>query len=213
MTPIMKPILFNTEMVRANLRGGKTETRRVVKPQPNPLCPYRNQEDDGMMDWWPSYDSGVKPPYQPGDILYVRETWNGLPTNARAGIPAQYWYKADEPEDSDTGVLRERWRPSIHMPREAARIFLRMLDVRMERLQEISREDTVAEGAPCRLRLHGGYCGNGGLCDCGDWWKEFAKLWDSTVKTADAAIYGWAANPWVWIYKYERISREEAERG
>lgn len=210
MTPIMKPILFNTYMVRANLRGDKTETRRVVKPWPNPLCPYRHQEDDGMMDWWPSYDSGVKPPYQPGDILYVRETWAKV-DNKNSKNYGGYEYRADYMSALCTGLIK--WHPSIHMPREAARLFLRVTDVRMERLQEISREDTVAEGAPCRLRLHGGYCGNGGLCDCGDWWKEFAKLWDSTVKPADLDLYGWDANPWVWVIEYEQISREEAENG
>lgn len=211
----MKSMLFNADMVRAILGGKKTVTRRLVKPQPPKDFPYCHLEDDDlfywttrdgdddMMDWYPSYERGIKPPYHPGDILYVRETW---------GFDKHIWlYKADfSAEDLDKlkGLLR--WFPSIHMPRKAARIFLRVTNVRVERLQSISRDDTVAEGAPCRVRLHGGYCGNGGLCDCSEYQREFAELWDSTVKPLDRAIYGWAANPWVWVIEFERISREEA---
>lgn len=206
----MKPILFNTEMARALLDGRKTVTRRVVKPRHGGRLEVHDDlfGTPCLCERCGSVCRGLKPPYQPGDILWVRETWNGLPANERAGIPAKYWYKADEPEDADTGVLRERWRPSIHMPREAARIFLRVTDVRVERLQDISRDQTAVEGAPCRLRLHGGYCGNGGLCDCNDYNREFAELWDSTIKAADLPRYGWDANPWVWVIEFELLNAE-----
>ena len=83
-----------------------------------------------------------------------------------------------------------KWHPSIHMPREAARIFLRVTDVRVERVQDIDDDGVVAEGL-----------------NIGD---PFDELWDSTIKPADRALYGWDANPWVWVIEFERITREEA---
>ena len=174
----MKPILFNTEMVKALLDGRKTVTRRVVKPQakgrPVPM---------GNNSCWPGYfaiqgtENVICPPYHPSDILWVRETF--------AQPAAQiFWYRADSP------VQAILWRPSIHMPREAARIFLRVTGVRAERLKDITAIQAMDEG----------------FTD----WNDFVKLWDSTIKPADRSRYGWHANPWVWVIEFERISKEEA---
>lgn len=203
----VKPMLFNTGMVRAILDGRKTVTRRVVKPQPPGNFPYCHLEgdnlwywttrdgDDDMMGWWPSYEHGVKPPYQPGDILYVRETWTTL--------VGSYIYKADQkPGMKNPG----KWRPSIHMPKEAARIFLRVTNVRVERLRDMTFEDCLNEGL---------------VYLSADGWFErkvvepatkekFGEIWDGTIKPASLHLYGWLANPWVWVIEFERISKKEA---
>lgn len=187
---ISKPILFNTEMVQAILDNLKTVTRRVVKPQP---VMYGFLET--CFDW-----SNVKAPYSPGDILYVRETfcgWN-LPI-----FGMKYCYKATDPngnraptgQDPDDEWEVRPWRPSIHMPKEAARLFLRVTDVRVERLQDIfddppgSENQIVKEG-----------CKYG--CD-------FIAVWDRTIKPADRALYGWDANPWVWVIEFEKMEAEK----
>lgn len=169
----MKPILFNTEMVRAILDGRKTQTRRVVKPQP------QSYSFDGRVY---IFDEGElqKPSYQSGDILYVRETWCKVP-----GLPP-YVYKAS----CFDGITR-KWHPSIHMPKEAARIFLRVTDVRVERLQHITRDGAISEGCNAAIPV-----------------LEFQGIWDSTIKLADLDRYGWDANPWVWVYTFERCGKD-----
>lgn len=137
----IKPILFNTEMVRAILEGRKTVTRRVIKPQPKSpvVCSL------GVWQETIPCANGVRvfpPPYRPGDILYVRETWAFDTGDDGDEIGTGYFaYKADDLHHPDC-----KWRPSIHMPKEAARIFLRVTDVRVERLQEITAEQAVQEG-------------------------------------------------------------------
>lgn len=196
----MKPILFNTEMVRAILKGRKSVTRRVVKPQP---------KGDGSkpeplitrQEYWNAWgdDNVYRQPFQKGDILWVRETWS-----ISDGL---YLYRAfpgigSEPEKQDAAMRKMglKWRPSIHMPRNAARIFLKVIDVRVERLQAISHEDAEQEGC---------WCDEGGLSMPID---NFAELWDSTIKPKHRTAYGWGANPWVWVIEFERISKEEAEK-
>lgn len=188
MKPDTKPILFNTDMVHAILEGRKTVTRRVVKPQPKgPLVPTM---PGGC---WPGYFEELgtprvqKPPYLPGDILYVRETFCRQHSEE---YPFVYKASVETP-------AAWNWRPSIHMPREAARIFLRVTDVRVERLQEISDDDVLAEGTPNSgsARANRGYFSD--------------NLWDSTIKPADRALYGWAANPWVWVIEFERCEKSE----
>lgn len=179
----MKPILFNTQMVKAILEGRKTVTRRVVKPQPDGLM-YRKSRFD-LPGFFVTHGGSVYiPPYQTGDILYVRETF----VQVAAHI---YWYRADCP------VQNILWRPSIHMPKQAARIFLRVKDVRAEPLKNIKYFDGLAEGIPYRQMED-------------DIIRDFAELWDSTIKPADHASYGWEANPWVWVIEFEQISRKEA---
>ena len=222
----MKPILFNTEMVRAILEGRKTVTRRVVKPQPpNAHDILDFDEEDNSFDFlcgmiadncFIDFAYTAKAPYRPGDILYVRETFTKYQTvnyvkchDGRAFSEVsdgRFAYKADGYESiedlkddirllSDCSfeaveVWDDKWHPSIHMPREAARIFLRVTDVRVERLQEMPPYDIAFEG----FRKQ----------------KDFIALWNSTIKPSDRAIYGWDANPWVWVIEFERISREEA---
>lgn len=144
----MKPILFNTEMTKAILENRKTVTRRVVKPRSRKACGFcvaRNKQDglvSGVYDCYEDgqmFDAPQKPPYRPSDILYVRETWAAW--SRTLGISPALYYKADG--NAPNGI---KWHPSIHMPREAARIFLRVTDVRVERLQDITSEDIVKEG-------------------------------------------------------------------
>ncbi len=186
----MKPILFNTDMVRAILEVRKTVTRRVVKPQlegrPIPMT---------KDSCWPGYfsiegtEKVVRLPYQPGDILWVRETW------AKKPFGAGYIYPTEVPGAG------QKWRPSIHMPRDAARIFLRVTGVRIDRLQEITEEEATAEG--CRKWFEGSALEVPAR-------SYFCNLWDSTIKPKDRPTYGWEANPWVWVIEFERISREAA---
>lgn len=141
--PTMKPILFSTPMVKAILAGNKTMTRRVVKGLPDDQsgCDLGIiKRPDGSLTGY----GFEKVPYQPGDILWVRETWNCIRFGNGKTVPFQteYWYKADESGDNPDN----KWRPSIFMPREAARIFLRVKGVRVERVQEISETDAIAEG-------------------------------------------------------------------
>jgi len=184
----MKPILFNTEMVRAILDGRKSVTRRVVKPQPI-------WSDCGMRWWWKgdrfwwrdnwdpmesiTYQNSI---FRPGDILYVRETW-------RMMWDGTYRYRAD-PEEPKLG-----WRPSIHMPKEAARLFLRVTDVRVERLQEINHDGIRKEGIVT--------VGSPGSPERINPFFTFKDLWDSTIKKADLPRYGWDANPYVWRVSFE----------
>mgnify|MGYP000407702455 CR=1 FL=1 len=187
----MKPILFNTEMVRAILDGRKTVTRRPIKPQPEG-CPVPMAKDS----CWPGYfaiqgtEKVVRPSYQPGDILWVRETWNCLPIpEPLRGTSKTYWYKADGAGSKD------KWRSPYHMPREAARIFLRVTGVREERLQDINLDHPGPKNQVVREGFH--Y-----LCD-------FIAVWERTIKPADRSSYGWEANPWVWVIEFERISKED----
>ena len=196
----MKPILFNTDMVRAILEDRKTVTRRVVKPQPqeSETNPHRltsgcyyfdvpSKRFPGDLDrivgpYWP--------PYQPGDTLWVRETW-AHPSKeeiARGTDKNIFLYRADVPS---VPYAWDHWNPSIHMPREAARIFLRVTGVRVERLRDVKYFDCLAEGIPYRQMET-------------DIVQDFSTLWDNTIKPADRAAYGWAANPWVWVIQFER---------
>lgn len=203
----MKPILFNTEMVRAILDNRKTVTRRVVKPQekifknlsfgytaftPNGHISVRGEwtDRDGNKRYGENF---IKLPYCPGDLLYVRETWCQPAAHT-------FWYKAD------STVQNIKWRPSIHMPREAARIFLRVTDVRVERLQDISDKDLLREGEEPYIRADG-------MFDRRNTKTSFIGMWNSTLKPKDRPLYGWAANPWVWVVAFEKVSREEAENG
>jgi hypothetical protein len=168
-----KPIIFSTPMVKAILEGRKTMTRRVIRPQPQ--------------SWHGDYLTGcereeIKQRIYPGDILWVRETW-AMEVSYSPDPEAElirYLYKAD-------GSETFRWHPSIHMPRAAARIFLRVTDVRVERVQDINEKDVAAEGI-----AETGNCDE--LC-------VFADLWDSLNAKRG---FGWEANPWVWVVSFER---------
>lgn len=197
-----KPILFNTEMVKAILEGRKTQTRRIIKPQPvNPqLFNLRWMvQSDGR-------DIPIASPYIPGDILWVRETW------CEPYVPGEYAYRADYMYEYDIipnpdgnielSVNMFRWHPSIHMPKDAARIFLRVRDVHPEKIQSIHADECPSEGV---WPLFSGFA-----CDREKYYKTaFANLWDSTIKSGDREIYSWAANPWVWVIKFEQCEKPE----
>lgn len=223
----MKPILFNTKMVRAILDGRKTQTRRVVKSLDR-LSFYRAEPSEdayealGKWDFFYGWLEGgvmfdacasVKAPYSIGDILWVRETWNGDWCD-------NYIYKADGGSAVSSGYDKEpRWHPSTHMPRDAARIFLRVNDVQVERLNEISQSDAIDEGALtcdlCETDEYKESCEKakreGSKPPIGYSPRErFAALWDSTIKNTEITKYGWAANPWVWVIKFERCERPDS---
>ena len=202
---MIKPMLFNSEMVRAILEGRKSVTRRVVKPQPIAAVKTLYRKDE--TNFWRTHGADCwyefRAPCAPGDILWVRETW----AKSMAGT---FMYRAD-----DKAIMVERWHPSIHMPREAARIFLRVTGVRVERLQEITPQQAMAEGQP---RCTGSITICGGSTSCqscegsfGNARQWFSEVWDSTIDPKDRAAYGWNANPWVWVIELQRISKEEAD--
>ena len=203
-----KPILFNTEMVRAIQEGRKTQTRRIIKGLP--LYPPFLEVDEGR-GWLEDSESGTFyaleafSKIQPGDMLWVRETW------CKWWLPHGEWsyrYKATSPygnrapamPDSDDEPFTMPWKPSIHMPREAARIFLTVKDVRAERLQSITMDEIKAEG----LTSAGVHVGDEEIA-----FKEWELLWNSTVRKDDLERYGWAANPWVWVIRFERCGKPE----
>lgn len=195
----MKPILFNTEMVRAILEGRKTVTRRLIKPQPkNDIvlhCGVYQETHAGA--------NGLRvfpPPYQVGDILYVRENWaitSEIPEIAEDG-PV---YMADF-TDRELRHLQDkhfRWHPSIHMPRDLARIFLRVTECKIVRLQDITPNQCAAEG----IELFKGSADARGTY----YIYSFADLWDTTMKPTERNKYGWDANPWVWAVSFERCEK------
>ena len=221
----MKPILFNTPMTQAIDEDRKAATRRLVTPQPI----FREGEtgtparlDDGSwcfkIDQYDNvYEFHLKPKYEPGDILYVRETWcdptpdqSGWPILYKAAMP-MHWDAKDTEIGEEVTLKAEdyKWRPSIHMPKEAARIFLRVTAVRMERLKEITPEDAVAEGA-VKKPHYVWYGGEKCLVGHHRYIAAFVDIWNSTIKKEDLPAYGWDANPWVWVYEFEKISKEES---
>ena len=227
----MKPILFNTDMVQAILEGRKSVTRRIVKPQPKSHIAYAcmgsrcGKWGYPGKDAWKYWDDDsfrlpddisqdelkVKwtPPCHTDDILYVRETWCSAYDGER------YFYLSDKHTDREEKQLLDyndvKWRPSIHMPREAARIFLRVTAVRVERLQDITHEQARAEGCDGRCNCPSSGAPGSLSCVTMDFSVEkFETVWDSTIKPADLPIYGWEANPWVWVIEFERISKEAA---
>lgn len=225
-----KPILFNTEMVMAILDGRKTVTRRVLKNQDENAYIYDWNYMDGMkadVDLICDRNGEVyalanKPPCHTGDILYVREAFAPVIDYIEGEPETVYAYKASTPNNQYVGNVMSlpitAWHPSIHMPKEAARIFLRVTDVRVERLQNIITGDYRTPGninkegiyEPCTCCTHP----NG---DCKDFIRDqtcrlvhsFAALWNSTVRKSGIETYCWAANPWVWVIEFERVEVQE----
>ena len=196
----IKPILFNTEMVRAILDGRKSCTRRIIKPQWEecPHCKYVHKEyiygklAENVYCAKCGYPllPERRAPYQPGDILYVRETWKKAPNG--------YYYYEDWQRNDIADVTK--WKPSIHMPKEAARIWLKVTDVRVERLQDITSEQIGREG----VEVEYPHVLNGE-----EKRYAFSRLWDSTIKKSDLDRNGWNASPWVWVIEFERCEKPE----
>ncbi|MCE5221882.1 MAG: hypothetical protein LLF98_11645 [Clostridium sp.] len=210
-----KPILFNTEMVKAIWEGRKTTTRRLVKGNVQKLNIIGSSSSDGVNFNYVSFGYGnindinsvnikerVKAPYLPGDILYVRETWmisNPFGDFAKDNRTAEYMYKAGYAKGKRIAITREMekklgaWKPSIHMPKVAARIFLKVTGIRAEKLQDITenqiRQEGIKEEFPPLAQ------------------DEFRDLWNSTLKKEQLKIYGWNANPYVWVIEFEVIKK------
>ena len=212
----IKPILFNTEMVRAIMDGRKSCTRRMVKPQPNEKHTYplgfvtdsTEKKDVGCFGFGINEYSGsiqyTKPQYQPGDILYVRETW-GHPIFLNSD--KQYVFRADKIAESGFKNDSHIWHPSIHMPKEAARIWLKVTNVRVERLQDITEDGAEAEGAiDNRGFIHSPENEYDRIYTAREY---FIKIWDRTIKKSDLDIYGWDVNPWVWVIEFERCEKPQ----
>lgn len=206
----MKPILFNTEMVRAILDGRKTVTRRILKPQPRGhsalsrkvrVSDVRQTRSGVIRKDWIRYEfedgTTAACNIQPGNILYVRETWGH--TADLPGISEEDTVYAADFSDQELAHLKDkhfRWRPSIHMPKDLARLFLRVTEVRAERLQNMQIADVLAEGIMTEVK---------------DYWEEWHNLWDSTISKADLDAYGWKVNPWVWVIQFEVCEKPEGQ--
>lgn len=196
------PILFSTPMVQAILKGRKTQTRRVVKidgmlPYTG-MKPLSTHECGSVFYFWGNKE--IKCPYgQPGDVLWVRESFYPLISE---GLKGKYFYKADLEKQG----FVFKWKPSIHMPKEACRIFLRITNVRVERLQDISEKDAIAEGIEeaefdrvnnCRVFKYYGWQNA-----VTDEKESFKSLWQSIN-----GEQSWNDNPWVWVIEFERVKK------
>ncbi|WP_407310572.1 hypothetical protein [Desulfosporosinus sp. SB140] len=208
-----KPILFSTPMVQAILARRKTMTRRVIKPQPTknyPLGFISSSTDsarEGQYAWGTDENGGVldlaKPRYQIGDILWVRETWR------RSVAGGFFIYKVDDGREERNKKLAEidptlHWKSSIYMPRAAARLFLKVKNVRVERLQDITAEDAIAEGIKINCK-HDDYVCSAYPCDFKTTFARkdhFKNMWDSI--NAKRGL-GWDINPWCWVLEFEVI--------
>ena len=216
----IKPILFNAEMVRAILDGRKSCTRRLVKFLSGENPRWTGYIKDELMLYNGKNEPCIrKAPYQPGDLLYVRETW-GISNMDDESKMAYIVYRASEEQENEgcrevhlpdekfekmyesMAESEPEWHPSIHMPKEAARIWLKVTDVRLERLQEITIDGIRNEGLSS-MAVHAG--------DMEIALKEWELLWSSTIKKSDLDRYGWDANPWVWVIKFERCEKPEGE--
>lgn len=217
----IKPILFNTEMVRAILDGRKTCTRRICKDANEYTVPdmefynadRRTYAVHNFADKKHTEQLSIAErtcPICPGDILYVRETWERFECwkcegDERGNCPKEpkksvlyktcgcYMYRATDEIYGDA-----KWHPSIHMPKEAARIWLKVTDVKVERLQNIDGKGCVKEGIEEEPLKHVGEDFVKGM---------FHDLWDSTINKSDIDRYGWDANPYVWVIEFERCEK------
>jgi len=223
-----RPILFSGPMIRAILAGTKTQTRRVIRPQPDVPADAKWIDRGGL--WWPCIDTlgrgaldpvgpGIRCPLgEPGDRLWVRETWGIQASLSDPGAPPDH-FVAGIQWAADLGAAvkhvhmdqwRTRyervdpWRPSIHMPRWASRIDLEVVSRRAERVQDISEADARAEGVervtsvgPMRAMGWRDYAGGAGFLHATD---SFRSLWES-IHGAGA----WAPDDWVWVVEFRRV--------
>lgn len=201
-----KPILFNTLMVQAILEGRKTQTRRIIKNIPEDT--FKIWFDGG--EWIVENEKGqcwtnkLESKYQKDDILWVRETFTIKPPIDAEQDWITFIYKAtDSIECYDV-----KWKPSIFMPKEAARIFLKVTNIRVERLHDISENDAIAEGVGAGFQMNAGYPDYehiiNGICTLtqDSAYASFISLWQK--------INGnWDENPFVWVYEFERTEKPE----
>lgn len=234
------PILFKADMVKAILDGRKTQARRIVTvpwhkgKRCAPYDPYWTIEDGKLLgaDEYGDWHEKTSPYGVPGDLLYVREKWWAVEADE---IGVQYCVFDDEFKDGIPGpkelrlLDRQNWKygrhPNIHLPKKHARLWLRVKSVRVERVQEITQDDAIAEGVS--LDEHDmtcmGDCANRhcdkinekDLCslyhtdeDCPET-EAFGMLWDSINKDRG---YGWDTNPWVWVVEFERSNSNGKEK-
>lgn len=224
------PILFNTDMVMVILTLQKSATRRLIKKSQCMLADKKEPSElekeglyapfDGMTDAEYIADT-YKPPYEPGDTLYVRETWaisraHRFDANVdiifRAGGKATILTfpngGSDDPDRCGYDKFLKKWdkegkwNPSIHMPKAATRIWLKVTDVRPELLQDMTLDDFLQEGVRIRPEAFN---------DPENAYQQakstFINIWDSTIREADKVRYGWDANPWVWAIRFERLEK------
>ena len=205
MSMVERPILFSAPMVRAILGGRKTQTRRVVKPEPHAGVRWDAIVTAGYGGWTDGHGTPLRCRYgSAGDHLWVRETWANI---ALKGYPPVYFYRADGKDlpPRDDRAADSKWRPSIFMPRAASRITLFVTEVRIQRLHEITEADARAEGA----MYHDGHgVGHSGWRHDykdvhADARSSFARLW-SDINGANS----WAENPWVWAVSFETLSEQ-----
>lgn len=227
----ISPILFNTDMVQAILAGQKTETRRAVRYKYNNTVMQIKtdkygtrlieiQKDIEGKTYGKNPDGSTwhklrpyiekEPPYRRGDILYVRETWTleefydgEALIRFKAGGEQHISYDVEGKLYQKLLKFAEKnWIPSIHMPKEVARIWLSVTNVRPEHLQDMDGQDILREGVNCHVHPEADYFD-------GNQKMMFAELWDSTIRKPELKRYGWDANPWVWAIQFKRCEKPE----
>ena len=216
----MKPILFNTEMVKAILESRKTQFRIPIKLKDNSLvCTgYIFSSTDRKRNSCYSFGKNkecdmeyIKSKYKVDDILYVRETFKTF-SNITMDNEVGVIYKADNKEvilpcnrDYECEyVFNDKWKPSIHMPKRYARVFLKVTNVRIERVQDISLTNMLEEG----INHLKNYSVGGVVKPYTQIKREFINLWNSTIKDG----YKWEDNPYVFVYEFEKIEKKDLER-
>lgn len=209
----LKPILFNTEMVRAILEGRKSVTRRLILPsqmngiapdkcpnhtpeefvreKPFLFKPYCKMTDEILVE------TVFRSRYQKGDILYVRETWR---MDDKYGY---VYYATDLHKFGEEFVRQFKWKPSIHMPREATRLWLQVTDVTARRIRDITEEEAKQEGATDNRGLN--HSPDDEYNSVHTAREHFARIWNATIPKEDLDRYGFEANPWVWVISFKKI--------
>lgn len=220
----VKPILFNGKMVEVILNGRKTCTRRIVKGHIPQNAEFGQLTSDGLISCHgameaskPNYvEKFFKLPYQKGDILYVRESvWQKIgfyldvDGETKPSWYNEFKYVATDEKPKDGWNYNWVKRPSIHMPKKAARLWLKVTDVRVEQLQDITEKGASTEGA---------IDNRGFIHSCDNEYdhvhtarEDFTEIWNNTVKKSDIDRYGWSANPWVWVIEFEVRDKPESE--
>nr|DAE10127.1 MAG TPA: ASCH domain protein [Siphoviridae sp. ctGuJ10] len=205
----MKPILFNTEMIKAILDGKKTCTRRKFK-LPKEII----KENDGTYTlyadcdgYYPNQDlqelfliGYLLPRYKVGDILYVRETFKTYTKRIGKGenchIEKFIGYKADSNIDVPSEFYEDKWKPSIHMPKDLARIFLKVTNIKFEKLQDIANDEPGVKNQVVKEGFN--------------YLNDFIITWNKTIDKKEYDKYCWDANPYVWVYEFEVITKKQA---